>query len=33
MPDARIVRIPDASTFVMLDQPKRLADEIAKFAR
>ncbi len=32
MPDARIVRIPDASTFVMLDQPKRLADEIAKFA-
>lgn len=32
LPDARIVRIPDASTFVMLDQPRRLADEIASFA-
>ena len=32
LPDARIVRIPDASTFVMLDQPQRLADEIATFA-
>ena len=32
LPDARIVRIPDASTFVMLDQPQRLADEIAEFA-
>lgn len=32
MPDASIVRIPDASTFVMLDQPERLADEIAQFA-
>ena len=32
LPDARIVRIPDASTFVMLDQPQRLADEIASFA-
>jgi pimeloyl-ACP methyl ester carboxylesterase len=30
-PNARIVEIPDASTFVSLDQPQRLADEIAKF--
>jgi len=29
---ARIVEIPDASTFVPLDQPGRLADEIAAFA-
>ncbi len=28
---ARIVEIPDASTFVALDQPQRLADEIAGF--
>ncbi|HMC49157.1 MAG TPA: alpha/beta hydrolase [Solirubrobacterales bacterium] len=28
-PNARLVRIPDASTFVALDQPARLADEIA----
>lgn len=33
MPDARIVRIPDAKTFVSLDQPERLADEIAAFMR
>jgi len=31
MPNARIVEIPDASTFVPLDQPKRLAEEIAAF--
>ncbi len=30
--NARIVPIPDASTFVPLDQPQRLADEIAQFA-
>lgn len=30
-PNARIVEIPDASTFVALDQPQRLADEIASF--
>jgi pimeloyl-ACP methyl ester carboxylesterase len=30
-PNARIVQIPDASTFVSLDQPQRLADEIATF--
>jgi pimeloyl-ACP methyl ester carboxylesterase len=30
--NARIVQIPDASTFVPLDQPQRLADEIASFA-
>ena len=30
-PNARIVEIPDAKTFVPLDQPKRLADEIARF--
>jgi pimeloyl-ACP methyl ester carboxylesterase len=30
--NARIVQIPDASTFVPLDQPQRLADEIATFA-
>ncbi len=29
--NARIVEIPDAKTFVPLDQPQRLADEIAKF--
>ncbi|HEX3608921.1 MAG TPA: alpha/beta hydrolase [Solirubrobacterales bacterium] len=31
-PRARIVQIPDAKTFVALDQPQRLADEIAAFA-
>ncbi|HEX3324587.1 MAG TPA: alpha/beta hydrolase [Solirubrobacterales bacterium] len=30
-PNARIVQIPDAKTFVALDQPQRLADEIATF--
>lgn len=30
--DARLVEIPDAKTFVPLDQPQRLADEIADFA-
>jgi pimeloyl-ACP methyl ester carboxylesterase len=29
--NARIVQIPDAKTFVPLDQPQRLADEIAGF--
>ena len=31
-PDARLVRIPDARTFVALDQPERLADEIVSFS-
>jgi pimeloyl-ACP methyl ester carboxylesterase len=31
-PNARIVEIPDSATFVPLDQPQRLADEIAGFA-
>jgi pimeloyl-ACP methyl ester carboxylesterase len=30
--NARLVRIPDAATFVPLDQPGRVAEEIAKFA-
>jgi pimeloyl-ACP methyl ester carboxylesterase len=30
--NARIVEIPDSATFVPLDQPRRLADEIAAFA-
>jgi pimeloyl-ACP methyl ester carboxylesterase len=30
-PNARIVEIPGAKTFVPLDQPQRLADEIARF--
>jgi pimeloyl-ACP methyl ester carboxylesterase len=30
-PNARIVEIPDAKTFVALDQPQRLAEEIATF--
>lgn len=30
-PHARIVEIPEAGTFVPLDQPQRLADEIARF--
>jgi pimeloyl-ACP methyl ester carboxylesterase len=29
--NARVVEIPDSSTFVALDQPQRLADEIAGF--
>lgn len=32
VPNARIVEIPDSKTFVPLDQPQRLADEIAAFA-
>ena len=31
VPNARIVEIPDSGTFVPLDQPQRLADEIAEF--
>jgi pimeloyl-ACP methyl ester carboxylesterase len=31
-PDARIVEIPDARTFVPVDQPQRVAEEIAAFA-
>jgi pimeloyl-ACP methyl ester carboxylesterase len=31
VPNARIVEIPDSSTFVPFDQPQRLADEIAAF--
>jgi pimeloyl-ACP methyl ester carboxylesterase len=30
--NAKLVRIPDAKTFVPLDQPGRVADEIAEFA-
>jgi pimeloyl-ACP methyl ester carboxylesterase len=30
-PNARLVEIPDSSTFVPLDQPQRLAGEIASF--
>jgi pimeloyl-ACP methyl ester carboxylesterase len=30
-PNARLVEIPDAKTFVPIDQPQRLADEIATF--
>ncbi|HEX6780728.1 MAG TPA: alpha/beta hydrolase [Solirubrobacterales bacterium] len=30
--NAKLVRIPDAKTFVSLDQPQRLAEEIAEFA-
>ena len=33
MPDARVVRIPDSRTFVSIDQPDRLAEEIAGFVR
>jgi pimeloyl-ACP methyl ester carboxylesterase len=31
VPNAKIVQIPDAKTFVPLDQPERVADEIAEF--
>jgi pimeloyl-ACP methyl ester carboxylesterase len=31
VPNAKIVQIPDAKTFIALDQPRRLADEIAEF--
>ncbi len=30
--NARLVRIPDSKTFVSIDQPERLAAEIAQFA-
>jgi pimeloyl-ACP methyl ester carboxylesterase len=30
-PNARLVRIPDSRTFVPIDQPQRLAEEIAAF--
>jgi pimeloyl-ACP methyl ester carboxylesterase len=30
--NAKLVQIPDAKTFVALDQPQRLAEEIAEFA-
>jgi pimeloyl-ACP methyl ester carboxylesterase len=32
VPNARVVEIPGASTFVPIDQPERLAEEIAQFA-
>ena len=32
VPNARIVQIPDSRTFVPVDQPQRLADEITAFA-
>lgn len=32
VPNARVVEIPDAVTFVPFDQPQRVADEIAGFA-
>jgi pimeloyl-ACP methyl ester carboxylesterase len=32
VPNARLVEIPGSSTFVPLDQPQRLAEEIAAFA-
>jgi len=31
VPDAKLVQIPDSRTFVPLDQPQRLAEEIASF--
>jgi pimeloyl-ACP methyl ester carboxylesterase len=31
VPNARLIQIPDSRTFVPLDQPQRLADEIAAF--
>lgn len=31
-PNAELVRIPDSATFVPLDQPQRLSEEIARFA-
>jgi pimeloyl-ACP methyl ester carboxylesterase len=31
-PDARLVEFPDALTFVSLDQPARLAEEVERFA-
>jgi hypothetical protein len=31
VPNAKLVEIPDSRTFVPIDQPQRLADEIAGF--
>jgi pimeloyl-ACP methyl ester carboxylesterase len=31
-PNARLVRVADAKTFVPIDQPQRVAEEIAAFA-
>jgi pimeloyl-ACP methyl ester carboxylesterase len=31
VPNAKIIQIPDAKTFVPLDQPQRVADEVARF--
>jgi len=31
VPNSRLVQIPDAKTFVALDQPQRVADELADF--
>ena len=33
VPNARIVQIPDSRTFVPIDQPERLAEEIATFVQ
>ena len=33
MPDARIVEVPGAGTFVALDQPERVADAVRDFVR
>jgi pimeloyl-ACP methyl ester carboxylesterase len=32
LPDARLVEIPDSYTLIPLDQPARLAEEIAAFS-
>lgn len=32
VPNAELVRIPDSSTFVAIDNPQRLSEEIARFA-
>jgi pimeloyl-ACP methyl ester carboxylesterase len=32
VPNAQLIQIPDAKTFVPLDQPQRVADGIAEFA-
>jgi pimeloyl-ACP methyl ester carboxylesterase len=33
LPDARIAEIPDGKTFVPIDQPQRVAELVAEFAR
>ena len=33
VPDGRIERVPDAKTFVSLDQPQRVAELLAGFVR